>query len=389
MKTKKIGFLLEFFPPNTLSSATLPFSIVNELLLQNFHITVVTGYEKNNTFDSCYLNKSKGKIQICRIKYFRSKSSKLSKLFSMVSFFFSTLFKLHKFKHIDSLFVFSNPPINNLLGYLAKKIYKIRVIFVVYDFYPDIAYFTNQLKKESIIFKFYDFINQKIYDGNNDLIVLSDDMKKYLLSRFPKLINSIHVIPNWYEDLFENYLIRKNNHITNIGYFGNLGITQDFEALKKILLFSKDIKSIHFTFSGHGNYYEDLYKFISTNNITNISFFNYLNQNDYLRKLSEQDIVLLTLNKNINQVAAPSRLYSFLMMGVPVLLLDHSESSLSIEIERNSLGKFINLNNTNLEDEFRDCIVNLNKYSFNDINRYYRSKYIPKINIEKYVKLIS
>lgn len=388
MITKKVGFLLEFFPPNTLSSATLPFSIVKELLQQNFHVTVVTGYEKNNTFDSFFLKEHNGKIQINRINYFRSKSSKLSKLFSMLSFFFSVLLRLHKFKHIDTLFVFSNPPINNLLGYIVKKIYKIKVIFVVYDFYPDIAYFTNQLKKESFIFKFYDYINHKIYDGKNDLIVLSDDMKKYVLSRFPKLINSIHVIPNWYEDLFENYKHRKESNITNIGYFGNMGITQDFKAIKDILLFSKDKSNIHFTFAGHGNYYDELYKFISTNKINNVNFFNYLNQHDYLNKLAEQDLVLLTLNKHINQLAAPSRLYSFLMMGIPVLLLDHSESSLSIEIERNYLGKFINLNNKNLENDFNEIINNIKKFSNHEIHEYYKTYYLPLINIQKYIELI-
>ncbi len=389
MSDKKIGFLLEFFPPNNLSSAILPFSIVEEMVKKSFKVTVITGYETNNNFDKKYTQKTKNQVTIHRIKYYKAKNNKFKKLFSMISFFINTLFKLKYFKNHHKVFVFSNPPINNLLGLIAKKLYKVSLIFVVYDIYPDIALFTNQIKKNSIIYNLFEYINHKIYDGSNSIVVLSIDMKEYLSDRYPRLLNSIQIIPNWFvdkSDIFTNSY--KKDIKINLGYFGNLGITQDINILKTVILFFKNHKKIFFTFAIHGNQKKDLDAFVKTNKITNIQIHNFLSENDYLKKLSIQDYILVTLNKNINKVASPSRIYSFMMMGKPILFFDHSESSLSNEIQKYKLGFFINTSKKDVIDTFSKILNQTYPFNRDHIMDHFRKNYTPEINIQKYINLI-
>ncbi len=388
MSNKKVGFLLEYFPPNTLSSALLPFAIVEELLNKNFNVTVITGYEINNDFDDEFKRTHQNKIKIIRLKYYRSKKNRFIKSISMIVFFLKSLFKIKHFKNLDVIFVYSNPPINYLLGYIIKKIYGIKIIFVVFDFYPDIALFTGQISKESLLYRFFEVINSKVFDGTNSIVVISNDMKDYICSKFPKSKQSVKVISNWFQTKF-NFSIKKyTSTFINIGFFGNLGITQDIDSIKRLLLHFQYNNNVKFNFSIHGNYFYELNQFISQYNLSNVNVLRYLPETEYLTLLSKQDYVILSLNKDIYKVASPSRLYSFLKIGIPIIFMDHSESCLSKEIETYKLGQFINLKSQNLTNEFNKIIPNLKNYNRLDIVNHFKKYYQPKLNIKKYIDLI-
>ena len=350
--SKKIGFILEFFPPNRLSSAILPFQIAEYLLQKNHTVSILTSKEKNDENFNMELKIKYSKLFINRFKYYRSKKNKLSKILSFFSFFFNALFRIKAFKKFDFVFVFSNPPINSIIGYLIHKIYKVRIIFVIYDFYPDIAYFSDQIKHESFSFKLFSHFNKLNYRDDNKVVVLSNDMKEFVSHKFPSFKESIYVIPNWYKDSSDLFTTPFESNKIKIGYFGNIGVTQDIELIKKVLFKFKNNIKIEFNFAIHGNYVEDLKKFISLNKIENISIFPFLNEIEFHRLLMKQTFVLVTLNKNIQKVASPSRVYSFLMAGKPIILCQYGESELSREIESNNLGYFLDFYNKGVIDNF-------------------------------------
>lgn len=382
--SKNIGFILEFFPPNKLSSATLPYQIVEHFLEKGHKVTVLTSKEKNDkSFNSQFKNNFKN-AKLIRFKYFRSKTNKFSKVLSMLSFFFKTIVRINKFKRMDYVFIFSNPPINALVGYLINKIYHVKVVFITYDFYPDIAYFTNQLKSKSMTFKFFESLNRANFRGDNKVVVLSNDMKDYLTSKFPTFKDNLIVISNWYIDSNEFKIPLPDSKTIKIGYFGNMGVTQDIEVVKKLLMNYKNNNLVEFNFAIHGNQVEELKSFVLVNNIKNTSFYPYLDEFKYHKLLNEQNFVLVTLNKNIQKVASPSRVYSFLMAGKPIILSQYGESQLSIDIEKYELGYFLNLNNG-----FNLSRVDLSKeWNSKNIKEYVLTNNEIKISLNKYSSII-
>jgi glycosyltransferase involved in cell wall biosynthesis len=388
-KNKKIGFLLEFFPPNKLSSATLPFDIFNEFRKQNYDLTVLTGYERNNQLDNVIISESKSLIKIMRLKYYRSKKNKVLKLFSMLSFLFSALLKIHHFKNHDYILVFSNPPMNSLIGLVIRKIYKTKLIFIVYDIYPDIDFISNKNHRLNLLHYSFNFLNKKVYNGKHKIVLLSEDMRKFILKRFPHSNHSIYVIPNWFED-FSNIIAPKtinHNHI-QIGFFGNLGVTQNFPALRDILLRSIEYHKIFFSFAVHGTYVNELRKLIINHDINRASVLPYLDERAYLQSLNDQDFIVVTLSRGIQNVASPSRVYSFMMSGKPIILLQHGKSALSDEIIHNNLGMFIDLDQPDYLDKFFNFIMFKHQSYFHATQDHFKNFYTKSINVKKYLDLL-
>ena len=382
--SKKIGFILEFFPPNKLSSATMPFQIAEYLLQKNHTVSILTSKENNDENFNMELKIKYNKLVINRFKYYRSKRNKLSKIFSFFSFFFNTLFRMKSFKNFDFVFVFSNPPINSLIGYLIHKIYKVRIIFVIYDFYPDIAYFSNQIKHKSFSFKLFSYFNKLNYRNDNKVVVLSNDMKEFVNQKFPTFTKNIYVIPNWYKDSIDLFTSPFESNKIKIGYFGNIGVTQDIESIKKILIKFKNNIKIEFNFAIHGNLVKDLKEFVNLNKIENISFFPFLNEIEFHNLLKQQSFILVTLNKNIQKVASPSRVYSFFMAGKPIILCQYGQSQLSREIELNNLGYFLDLNN----QEFLKNLTIDKTFNSKNIQAYAKKNNEMNICLDKYAAIV-
>jgi glycosyltransferase involved in cell wall biosynthesis len=382
--SKSIGFILEFFPPNKLSSATLPYQIAEHFLEKGHKVSILTSKEKNDqTFNSRFKSHFKN-LKLIRFKYYRSKKNKFSKILSMLSFFIKTFIRINKFKRMDYVFIFSNPPINALVGFLINKIYHVKVVFVTYDFYPDIAYFTDQLKSTSITFKFFESLNRANYRGDNKVVVLSNDMKDYLTNKFPLFKDNIIVISNWYMDSNDFKIPLPDSKTIKIGYFGNLGVTQDIEAIKKLLMNYKNNNMVEFNFAIHGNQVEELKYYVMVNNLKNTNFYPYLDEFKYHKLLNEQNFVLVTLNKNIQKVASPSRVYSFLIAGKPIILSQYGESQLSKDIETYELGYFLNLN-----DGFNLTTVDLfKKWNSKNIREYVLINSEVKNSLNKYSSII-
>jgi hypothetical protein len=169
-----------------------------------------------------------------------------------------------------------------------------------------------------------------------------------------------------------------------IGYFGNLGVTQDIEAIKKLLMNYKNNNMVEFNFAIHGNQVEELKYYVMVNNLKNTNFYPYLDEFKYHKLLNEQNFVLVTLNKNIQKVASPSRVYSFLIAGKPIILSQYGESQLSKDIETYELGYFLNLN-----DGFNLTTVDLfKKWNSKNIREYVLINSEVKNSLNKYSSII-
>ena len=382
--SKSIGFILEFFPPNNLSSATLPYQIAKHFLEKGHKLTILTSKEENDqAFKSQFMSNFKN-AKLIRFKYFRSKKNKISRVFSMLSFFIKTIVRIYQFKNMDYVFIFSNPPINSLIGYLINKLYHVKLIFVTYDFYPDIAYFTNQLKPTSMTYKFFESLNKANYRGDNKIVVLSNDMKDYLTSKFNTFKDNIIVISNWYLDSNDFKTPFSYSKTIKIGYFGNLGVTQDIRTLINFLMNFKNNHMVEFNFAIHGNQVEELKSFVMVNNIKNTHFYPYLDELNYHKLLNEQNFVLVTLNKNLQKVASPSRVYSFLIAGKPIILTQYGESQLSKDIEKYGLGYYLNL-----ENGFKIEKIELTKkFNFDNIRDFAIMKNDMTVSLNKYLSII-
>ena len=398
-KKKDILFLCQYFYPEHNSSATLPFDTAKYLAQNGFSVGAMVGYPKEYSDDrDVPMNETKDGVEITRLKYLQLKrSGKIGRLINYFSFTAKCLTKERLLKQYRSVIVYSNPPILPILPLIAKKRYNIRLVFVAYDVYPEVAFASKSLSKSGLITKVMSKINHYLYRYADCIVALTDEMKEYLLSNRKELSDKrIVTIPNWahedaYEvsdDAYERFGYNKDQFI--VSYFGNMGICQDIDTMMKAAEYLKDNDDIKFLIVGHGNKKEIVKQIIQENHLSNVQLLDFLVGEDFRKAVAISSCSIVSLEKGLKGTCAPSKYYSYLQGGQPVLAVVEEDSYLAEEVEKRKIGKYVRLGDglgmsriiTELAADSDEC-----EKLGNNARQLYEQTYAMDIGMKKYQKL--
>lgn len=350
-RKKDILFLCQFFYPEYISSATLPYDTAVTLNQNGFSVSVFCGYPKEySNGGKIALNEDYKGIEIRRFKYLQmNRSNFLGRLVNYISFTVSVSTSFFSIRKYESIIVYSNPPILPIVASIASKVFKTKIIFVCYDIYPEIAIRTKSISENGIISRTMKLINRSLFGNVNKVVAISHDMKKFLLNHKSQLNdNQIVVIPNWFEDkpiqnievsysnpLFEK-IISKNRFI--VSYFGNMGTAQDLDTLIEAMRILKDDSEIVFLFAGHGNKLPLLKGVVAKEDLKNVFIYEFLHGDDFQDALNISDVFVVSLEVGLTGLAVPSKTYSYMMAGKPIISIMSKDSDISRDIVDNEAG---------------------------------------------------
>lgn len=352
MKEKKdVLFLCQFFYPEYVSSATLPFDTALALTNAGMKVDALCGYpEEYSLTKEVALKETYKKINIKRLKYIQLKRSNIiGRLINYFSFTFAVALRFMSLRQYKAIIVYSNPPILPLIAALADKLFNTKIIFVSYDVYPEIAQITNIISEDSTISKIMKVVNKTIFKHAHKVVALSNEMKDYLIKYRPTMSqNQVEVIPNWYEDKGPSYTpdsfgnklfrsIRKNENLI-VSYFGNMGTAQDFDTIVDAIRQLKDENTVKFVFAGHGNKMNMLKKVVEEENLKNVTIFDFLHGQDFQDALNISDCFIVSLADGLTGLAVPSKTYSYMMAGKPVIAIIGEESDIAKDLTENDAG---------------------------------------------------
>jgi len=393
MKKKDILFLCQYFFPEFVSSAVLPFDTAEALRYSGFSVSVLCGYPKEyNIVGKVPKKEVFNGIEITRVKYLQlNRRYVLGRLINYFTFTFFVALRFGYLRKYRSIIVYSNPPILPFLAYLASKIFGTKLVFVCYDVYPEMAFITNSISKNGIIGKIMTFINKKVFKNATKVVALSDDMKAYLVESRPQLREQqIQVIPNWHQDIhltdvelsYQNPLFLHLNPKENfiVSYFGNMGICQELDTILNAIRKLKNEMKIKFIFAGHGNKMASLNSIVEEENLNNVVIYNFLHGQDFQDALNISDCCLVSLINGLVGLAVPSKTYAYMMAGKPIISIMDKNSDISQEIINNEAGFAIEIDNVDglvkAIEELRD----------NDVLRDYMGCNSRKLFLNRYTK---
>ena len=345
MTKKKILFLCQYFYPEYISSATLPFDTAVALRKAGFTVSVLSGYPKEyNVANNVPIQETYENIEISRLKYLQLKRNHfLGRIINYFSFTFSVALRFRRLKKYEAIIVYSNPPILPLIAAMANKYFNTKVVFVSYDVYPEIAYFTSTISENSIISKMMKRVNKSVFKHVNRVVALSNEMKDFLLKhRAPLSEQQIEVIPNWYEDkgLFNLSKVPENKRLDTIktdenlivSYFGNMGICQEMEPIIEAMRQLKENPNVQFLFAGHGVKMDDLKNIVEKENLNNVRIFDFLHGQEFQDALNISDCFIVSLADGLTGLAVPSKTYSYLMASKPVIAIIGADSDIARDL---------------------------------------------------------
>ena len=338
-KKKDILFLCQFFHPEYISSAQLPFDTVKALKKAGFSVDVLCGYPREySATENVPVTEEIDGIHIRRLKYIQlDRSGFLGRLVNYFSFTFMVLLNLLRTASYRAVVVYSNPPILPWIVSWAKALFGAKLVFVAYDLYPEVATVTNTLRQGNMICRLMDHINKVVFRRCDAVVALSTEMKDYIISHRNISPEKIVVIPNWYKDGGEQQKREDNRFRETVGgrfvvsYFGNMGTMQDMRTiLGAIRQLQKE--EVFFLFAGHGNKLEDLKRITAEEKISNIAIYDFLHGEDFEDALAISDCAFVSLEKGATGLCVPSKTYSYMMQGIPLLaIMDEGDIVRDIE----------------------------------------------------------
>lgn len=342
---RDILFLCQFFYPEYNSSATLPFDTARHLAQSGYSVGALCGYPREyNTSGEVPVRETKDGVSIRRLHYMQlNRRSKLGRLINYFSFTLSVLLHILEIKDYQTVIVYSNPPVLPIAAIWANRLFKTKIIFVSYDVYPEVAYASGSLRDGSAVSSVMQRINRSLFQRVKSVVALTDEMQEYLLDHRPELsADRIVTISNWAHEATagSKSVARAELGYTDedfiVAYFGNIGICQDETALIQAMNQLADHKNIKFLIAGHGNKMPSVRQ--AAEHLPNVKLCGFLTGEDFDRAVAASSCGIVSLERGLMGMCAPSKYYSYLQARLPVLAVVEKDSYIAAELREKRAG---------------------------------------------------
>jgi len=249
------------------------------------------------------------------------------------------------FRKVDAVFAMSPPLTLGLTGWLIAKVRRGRFVFNIQDVFPDAAIQTGAITNAQVI-RIASALERLSYRRADVVTVLSEDLAENVLAKLATgspTSTDVVVIPNFVdtEKLAPTDGDRYRAEFDlGIGplvmYAGNLGYSQSLDLMIGLAEQRPDITVV---VNGDGAMRETIVA--ATARVPNLRYIGYQPAERLAEVLSAADIHVVPLRTGLGAVSVPSKTYSVLAVGRPVIaaidadsaivrLLDESEAGVSV-----------------------------------------------------------
>lgn len=216
-----------------------------------------------------------------------------------------------------------SPPLTlGLTGWLASRIRRCPSVFNIQDVFPDAAIETGAITNSRIIAASR-WLERVSYHRSYAVVVLSEDLRANVLAKIaPRHQHKVRVIPNFVDsdritprDRMTTY--RDELRIGTepvVMYAGNVGYSQ---SLTMMLHAARQMPDVTFVINGDGAARAELER--EATGLTNMRFSGYQPVERVGEVLATADIHVVPLRAGLGAVSVPSKTYSILAAGRPVV----------------------------------------------------------------------
>lgn len=225
-------------------------------------------------------------------------------------------------RRTDVVLAMSPPLTLGLAGWVAGVARRGRLVFNVQDIFPDAAVRTGAISNRRVI-RAAAALERFTYRRAAAVTVLSDDLRDNVVAKLPaRDVARVHVIPNF----VDTDLIRPGGRVTayraELGfddrplvlYAGNVGFSQ---SLDLVVAAARACPDLGFVVNGDGAARTELER--SARGVANIRFVGYQPAARLPEVLASGDIHVVPLRAGLGDVSVPSKAYSSLAAGRPVV----------------------------------------------------------------------
>ncbi len=238
-------------------------------------------------------------------------------------------------------------------GWLAARRWRVPFVFNIQDVFPDVAVELGAITNPSVI-RFASWLERWTYRHADAVTVLSDDLRDNLVAKIqgsvPDPYDRIRVIPNFVDTARlaprdrtgtpGGGAYRREHGLGDrpvVMYAGNVGFSQSLELLVDA---ARSLAASHpevvFVINGGGSARPDLER--QAAGLDNVRFVDFQPRERLAEVLAAGDIHVVPLRRGLARSSVPSKVYSILAAGRPVVASVDEGTEVARVVEKAGAG---------------------------------------------------
>jgi colanic acid biosynthesis glycosyl transferase WcaI len=255
--------------------------------------------------------------------------------------------------HPPDVVLAMSPPLTlGVAGWLAARRWRVPFVFNIQDVFPDVAVELGAITNRWVI-RFASWLERWTYRRADAVTVLSDDLRDNLVAKIqgsvPNPYDRVRVIPNFVDtgriapaDRMGTPGGRDYRREHGLGdrqvvmYAGNVGFSQSLELLVGAARALVDRSDVVFVINGGGSARPDLER--QAAGLDNVRFVDFQPREQLADVLAAGDIHVVPLRRGLARSSVPSKAYSILAAGRPVVASVDKGSEVARVVEKAGAG---------------------------------------------------
>ena len=244
----------------------------------------------------------------------------------------------------DAVMVMSPPLPLGVAGWLAATFRRAPFVFNIQDVFPDVAVELGAITNPKVIAA-ASALEKFLYRRAEAVTVLSEDLRDNVGGKLgTHRPERVHVIPNFVDTVRIAPSDRMNSYREQYGlgdrtvvlYAGNVGMSQSLDLLVEAARRFRGREDVVFVVNGGGSSKDALVE--SAAGLDNLKFVEMQPRERLPEVLAAGDLHVVPLKRGLARSSVPSKLYSILAAGRPVLASVDAGTEVATTIERAAAG---------------------------------------------------
>ncbi len=265
-------------------------------------------------------------------------------------------------------------------------------LFILEDLVPDTWIRRGRFSAKHPFVKLIKRQTRSLLLDSRKVVVIGRDMSDYIEETYKVSEENVVFIPNWANNSERFEENREEQEEFEVLYGGTIGEAQKLDTLIEAARILQERKAgINIKIVGDGMEKKNLQAIVKRENLKNVQFCDLVPENEFRKLMMQTSVLVVTLREESKGMSVPSKLYTYLTAGKPILAIVPEGSEIDIEIKEDQFGISVSGNSPEL---IADAIIKLKEdkgfreRAGENAFRAFETKYNNKIAVDKYYKVI-
>jgi colanic acid biosynthesis glycosyl transferase WcaI len=347
------------FSPDGVSTAILVSELMTELQALGYEVSVLTTvphYNRDSVaeakqplhkkmFGLYYVSDYHG-IKVIHVPMSRKEERVGGRFLDYMRFhFWSLLLGLFLIGRCDVVIAPSPPLTIGIVGWLLARLKGAKFVYDVQELYPALMLQVGMLTEDHWLYKVFLRLEKLVYTLSDHIAVITPYFKKAVVATGTPP-NKVTVIPNFVVLDFEPNLSKSNPLAQELGltdkyvvlYAGNIGMTHSFDTIIEVINRVRDVPDIHFLVVGDGVRRKYVEEQAAKHNLSNLTMLPWQPLEQMGNIYGTANLGLVPLMTGTAKTTIPSKIYTIMASGLPVLLSVDTDSDMVTLVQEANCG---------------------------------------------------